>query len=101
MRVGEASRPSPSSVRLAEPMQQVVRCHRDFRPLPAVCPCNARCFAAFARLGQMIHEDDLTVVVTSSLVEPVVTFRTSFRNVSVCHPECSHMKATQGRIKFF
>ena len=49
----------------------------------------------------MIHEDDLTVVVTSSLVEPVVTFRTSFRNVSVCHPECSHMKATQGRIKFF
>ena len=82
-------------------MQQVVRRLRDFRPMPAVCPCNARCFAAFARLGQKIQEDDLTVVVTLSLVEPIASFPTSFRNVSVCHPECSHMKATQGRIKLF
>ena len=99
VRVGEASNPGPVSIRPTEPMQQIVKRLRDFRPVNSVCPCQARSFSAFVRFGPVIHEHDAGVVGSLSIVEPVISFPTTFRNVSVCHPDCTHVKATQGRIK--
>lgn len=47
----------------------------------------------------MISEDETSITVIMSLVEPVVSFPTSFRQHSVCHPDCSHMKISQGRLR--
>lgn len=98
MRIGEARHPGPAQDRPTDPVTLVANRLRTFRPVVHVCECQAKSFAAFFALGDVLQEDVKTVTVSARIVAPRQHFPNTFRGISLLLEPCEHSKVSNGQI---
>ena len=97
-RVGEARHPGPNRD-ASDPIVAVVGRLKEFRPMMAVCECNANNFAAMVKCGMIHEEDENTVSVHAELISHEWNFPDGFQGMSLLNPPCQHTKTSQGLIR--